>query len=109
MNSTISRLVSEIRNAAMNCAYKSKKMKDLKLILTPKVEEDRHYHRLAPGFYAKISSFRPELFRESFPNLFSLPGGATTTTNRTIGRVETDRERMFRESNEEYERLNRLW
>ena len=85
-------------------------MGELKKAIESKVNEARHFNRKAPGFYAKICLFRPDLFRTSFP----IHGDGIAATNHNLSAevvvpVETDAEKMYRESNEEYERLNRLW
>lgn len=107
-NSKVSQLISEIRNAAKNCELKDEKVEELKKAITKQVDADRHFNRQAPGFYAKICSFRPDLFRTSFPKIFKLKV-TSTNQNLTVVPVETEEEKRYRESNEEYERLNRLW
>ena len=108
-NNTVSQLISEIRNAPKNCELKDKKVEELKKVITKQVEADRHFNRQAPGFYAKICSFRPDLLQTSFPKIFKLKGRTSTNQNLTVVPVETEEEKRYRESNEEYERLNRLW
>ena len=102
---------NEVKDLPKNSLIKDEKIKTLKDELKKIVLKDRHFGREAPVFYEKVSKFRTDLFNSSFPSIISSSMQGNISSNLVIvpPNIETDEERLYRESNEIFERsTNRI-